>query len=133
MEGHLNSRGKARLPMQVSRDCKSAGTKAPGAGLGSQSAFIYCRHDIVWIDVRMPPSLLLSGLMFMRSVWFTFVRRLSVAGCCCQGKRLKVFLTLGNYKTPNGLFMKLISRLSLHPVCAFFFSFCSNEGDNRIS
>lgn len=56
--------------MQVSGDHQSAGAKAPGAGLGSRSDLIYCRHYIVWIGVRKQPSCLLSGLMFMRSIHF---------------------------------------------------------------
>lgn len=76
MEGHSNSRGKTRLPMQVSRDHQRAETKAPGAD------FIYCHHDVVWIGVRMPPSHLLSGLMFIRRL---FGRRLLLSGQESEG------------------------------------------------
>lgn len=75
MEGHSNSRGKTRLPMQVSRDHQRAGTKAPEAD------FIYCHHDILWIGVRMLPSRLLSGLMFRR----LFGHRLLLSGQESEG------------------------------------------------
>ena len=121
VEGHSSRRGKTRLPMQVSRDHQSAGAKVPAAGLGRRGDLIYCRHSRVWIGVRMLPSCLWSGLTFYERLIGFHLGGCSVAGCCCpcvDFSGLKIFLTVGNCKTPNGLFLKLLCRRSLHCVCA---------------
>lgn len=64
--------------------CRFPGTKEPEARLGSRSDLIYlvARHYIVWIGVRRPPSGLLCGLIFRRSICFTFIRRLFCRRLC---------------------------------------------------